>query len=216
MSARLDTEKVTRAMLAGGDAGPVRRSLPVLPSTRQPRPRRTTTINLRRDSQREAEFQRSITTPLNIPEHARPATRGECLEGDLHAVRPCPFVSCKYHLATEVSATSGNIKVNFPGREVWQMRETCALDIADRGEALLDDVAAALNISRQRAEQIEAEAIAKLLARPETAAALRAMLASAQGRGEVAHADDGSGAGSSPEAVDGLGEFAHYRPGWER
>lgn len=216
MSRPVDTTKVTRAMLASGEAESARRSLPVLPTPRPPRPRRTTTINLGRDSKREAAFQKAITTPLGIPEHARPQTRGECLAGDLHARRPCPFVSCKYHLASDVSPSSGNIKVTFPGREVWQLRETCTLDIADRGEASLDDVAVALNITRQRAGQIEEEAIAKLLSRPETAAALRALLAKVQGRGEVADADDGSGASSTAEAVDGLGEFAHHRPEWER
>jgi plasmid maintenance system antidote protein VapI len=57
----------------------------------------------------------------------RPATRADCVDGP----RPCAFISCRHHLFGEV-LPSGAIKPEFPGREVWEMAETCSLDLADR------------------------------------------------------------------------------------
>jgi len=37
-----------------------------------------------------------------------------------------------------VSARTGAIKLNFPDLEVWEMTETCALDVADRGGTTLE------------------------------------------------------------------------------
>jgi hypothetical protein len=88
----------------------------------------------------------------------RPRTRGDCLPGGCNAQRPCPFVSCAAHLALEVRGhgSYATIKETFPGVEVWEMAETCALDVADRGGAALEEVAALLNLSPERAAQIEA------------------------------------------------------------
>lgn len=58
----------------------------------------------------------------------RPRARGDCEGGP----RPCPWVSCRYHLALDVNELSGGLKLNHPGVEVWDMPETCALDLADR------------------------------------------------------------------------------------
>jgi DNA-binding XRE family transcriptional regulator len=57
----------------------------------------------------------------------RPATRADCVDGP----RPCAFVSCRHHLFGEI-LPSGAIKPEYPGREVWEMAETCSLDLADR------------------------------------------------------------------------------------
>jgi len=81
----------------------------------------------------------------------RPRTRGECEEGD----RPCPWVACKYHLYLDVNPETGSIKLNFPDLEVWEMKETCALDIADRGGATLEVVGATMNLTRERIRQME-------------------------------------------------------------
>ena len=43
-------------------------------------------------------------------------TRAECVEGP----RPCPYVSCKYHLYLDVQHRTGAIKLNFPDIEVEQ------------------------------------------------------------------------------------------------
>ena len=91
-------------------------------------------------------------------EHLRPQTRGECA----HAVRPCPWVSCKYHLYLDVNPEKGSIKVNFPDREVWEMEETCALDVADRGGITLEDVGEILNLTRERIRQVEGNGLDKL------------------------------------------------------
>lgn len=80
----------------------------------------------------------------------RPMTRGDCAGGS----RPCPFVSCRYHLYLDVTAV-GALKLNFPHLEVDELAETCALDVAERGGVVLDTVAEHLNITRERARQIE-------------------------------------------------------------
>jgi hypothetical protein len=86
--------------------------------------------------------------------HLRPKTRGDCATSP----RPCPYVSCKYHLAVDVSE-SGGLRINFPGLEVEDLIETCALDVADRGAdrggTPLEDVGVLTNVSMERARQVE-------------------------------------------------------------
>ena len=93
-------------------------------------------------------------------DYHKPRTRAECAEG----IRPCPYVSCKHHLFLDVSARTGAIKLNFPDLEVWDMAETCALDVADRGGTTLEDVGAIMNLTRERIRQVEVKALAKLQA----------------------------------------------------
>ena len=90
----------------------------------------------------------------------KPRTRAECANGE----RPCPFVSCKHHLYLDVSARTGAIKLNFPDLEVWEMTETCALDVADRGGTTLEEVGAIMNLTRERIRQVEVKGLAKLQA----------------------------------------------------
>jgi hypothetical protein len=49
---------------------------------------------------------------------------GDCEEG------PCPWVSCRHHLYLDVDETTGALKLNFPGKEVWELEETCSLRVA--------------------------------------------------------------------------------------
>jgi hypothetical protein len=91
----------------------------------------------------------------------RPRTRGECQGG----ARPCPYVSCAHHLYLDVTP-SGSIKFNFPDLEVWEMRESCALDAAHRGGLKLEQVAARMNLTRERARQLQEEAFDKPGVRP--------------------------------------------------
>lgn len=90
----------------------------------------------------------------------RPRTRGECEGGE----RPCPFVSCRHHLYLDVNPRTGAIKMNFPHLQVWEMTETCALDLADqagkRGLSL-GALARAMGLSYDRAFQVVSEALAK-------------------------------------------------------
>jgi hypothetical protein len=76
--------------------------------------------------------------------------------------RPCPFVACKYHLYIDVHPVRGSIKVNFPDVEVWEMTDTCALDIADRGGITLEEVGQIMNLTRERVRQLETQGLAKL------------------------------------------------------
>jgi hypothetical protein len=95
----------------------------------------------------------------------RPKTRADCEHGE----RPCPFVSCTHHLYLDVLARTGAIKLNFPDLDVWEMTESCSLDVADRGGATLEDVGAILNLTRERIRQVEVTALAKLEALNEMA-----------------------------------------------
>ncbi len=126
--------------------------------SRRKRDVRARTISVKRLSKAELERGR-----LLYPEDTasiRPRTRAECLDGQ----RPCPFVSCAHHLYLDVSPRTGAIKLNFPDLEVWEMTETCALDVADRGGATLEEVGAIMNLTRERIRQVEVKGLAKLQA----------------------------------------------------
>jgi hypothetical protein len=88
---------------------------------------------------------------------ARPRTRGDCANGP----RPCPWASCRYHLALEVLEPTGNIKFNFPDAadDFSDLPATCALDVADLGGALLETVGVAMNMTRERVRQLEGAAL---------------------------------------------------------
>lgn len=88
-------------------------------------------------------------------DHRRPTTRAECANGP----RPCPFVSCRHHLYLDVSPHTGAIKLNFPDLEVWEIGETCSLDIAERGGVPQEAVSQVFNVSRERVRQLEVAAL---------------------------------------------------------
>lgn len=93
-----------------------------------------------------------------VAEGRRPCTRAECRGGE----RPCAFVSCKYHLFLDVNPDTGSIKLNFPHLEVWEMNETCALDVAERGGITLEEVGEIMNLTRERIRQVEVRGLTKL------------------------------------------------------
>ena len=123
--------------------------------SRRKREIRARTISVKRMTKRELEIGRMLYPETD---YWKPRMRAECLEG----ARPCPFVSCQHHLYLDVSARTGAIKLNFPDLEVWEMNETCALDVADRGGTTLEDVGAIMNLTRERIRQVEVKALAKL------------------------------------------------------
>ena len=85
-----------------------------------------------------------------------PQTRQEC-----PTERPCPYVSCKHHLYLEVTST-GSIMLNFPGKEPWELEQTCSIDMAESSPGLEQErVAEALGVTRQRVDQVEKKALAK-------------------------------------------------------
>lgn len=117
--------------------------------------RRSKTIALKRLSDEEKEQTAEIMAEL---EHLRPKSREDCRVGE----RPCPFVSCKYHLYLDVNPHTGSIKLNFPDLAVWELAETCSLDVADRGGITLEEVGELLNLTRERIRQVEATGLEKL------------------------------------------------------
>jgi len=93
----------------------------------------------------------------------RPRSRADCASGP----RPCMFISCKHHLYLDVNPATGSIKLNFPDREVWELAETCALDVADRGGITLEEVGSIMNLTRERIRQVETRGLLKLRAMTE-------------------------------------------------
>jgi hypothetical protein len=117
--------------------------------------RRSKTLSSRKLSRDELAEAESV---LDGVEHLRPKFRKQCAEGP----RPCPWVSCKFHLYLDVNPETGSIKLNFPDLEVWEMAETCALDVADRGGITLEEVGEILNLTRERIRQVEVHGLGKL------------------------------------------------------
>jgi len=95
---------------------------------------------------------------LDTPDVERPRTRGDCAS----MPRPCPFVNCGHHLYLDVEERTGSLKLNFPHLEPWELAETCALDVADRGGTTLEAAGALVNITRERVRQVEERILRKL------------------------------------------------------
>lgn len=85
---------------------------------------------------------------------ARPRTRGDCADG----IRPCPWVSCRHHLYLDVFK-EGAIRVGYPKLEPGDIPETCSLDMADTGEATLEEIASVMGLTKERIRQIEEQAM---------------------------------------------------------
>lgn len=88
----------------------------------------------------------------------RPRIRGDCVGGQ----RPCPFVGCRHHLALDITE-SGSLHVT-DHLDLEAMPDTCSLDVADRGEHTLEQVGEVLNVTRERARQLEAKGLKKAAA----------------------------------------------------
>lgn len=132
-------------------------SLPA-PSSKPARlPTRRRSIRVARATLRERE--RALSRARDLEQGVeRPRRREDCVNGP----RPCPYVACKHHLYLDVSPTTGTIKLNFPELEVWELAESCALDVADAGAQELEHASHLLNVTRERVRQIEALALSKL------------------------------------------------------
>lgn len=110
--------------------------------------------SLRRDHERQVAEVEAV-----IAEYDRPRTRGDCAGGE----RPCPWASCRFHLLVDVSPETGLLKIQE--RELEDLPETCALDVADRGGLNQPDTAALLGVTRQRVDQLEKHGIRLLTLR---------------------------------------------------
>lgn len=101
----------------------------------------------------------------------RPTRRSDCVDGE----RPCPWVSCRYHLALEVrrngaiaiaaalppftTKATGSVGMYDEAIDWDALPETCALDVAERGEATLEEVGALLGgLTREAVRLIEEKA----------------------------------------------------------
>jgi hypothetical protein len=91
-------------------------------------------------------------------EATRPRVRADCAQG----ARPCPYVSCKFNLYVDVNPRTGSVKMNFPDKELWEIGDTCALDVADRGGITLEEVGAIMNLTRERVRQLETRGLISL------------------------------------------------------
>lgn len=113
---------------------------------------RRVTISIR-DMERQSRGRDAKTPTL------RPRTRGDCLRRP----RPCPYVSCRYHLFLDITPI-GSIKMPF-GDEVEalsQMEHTCSLDAADAGEHTMTKIGQYMGVTGARAQQEVVSAMAKL------------------------------------------------------
>ncbi len=121
---------------------------------RRTRPR-SKTIAMKRLTREELRVGALMYPPVDIP---RPTTREEC-RGE---ARPCPWVACKHHLYLDINPETGSIKINFPDLEPWELQNTCALDVAERGGITLEEVGEIMNLTRERIRQVEVRGLLKL------------------------------------------------------
>ncbi len=117
--------------------------------------RRSRTIPMRQLTREELIQGAELT---DLIEYERPQSRADCK----NMQRPCPFVSCRYHLYLEVNDDTGSIKLNFPDMELTEMAETCALDVADKGGVTLEEIGEILNLTRERIRQVESRGLEQL------------------------------------------------------
>ncbi len=148
----------------------------------------------------------TVAAQLAESEPHRPRTRAECAT----AQRPCMFISCKHHLYLDVDQRGGSIRLNSPGKEVWELDETCALDVADRGGASLEEIAELFGVSRQRVQQIERASLRKLRASGRARELVELLVEGRAGRGgELAEweedAAEARAAGGTSVSVDTKG-----------
>ena len=124
-------------------------------STRRKRPVRARTIPIKKMTKEQIRLGQILYPEID---HERPSLRVACENSE----RPCPFVSCKHHLYLDVNHETGSIKLNFPDIEVWEMTETCALEVAERGGVTLEEVGEIMNLTRERIRQLEMSGLSKL------------------------------------------------------
>lgn len=96
---------------------------------------------------RQVGLVKPLTKPL-----VRPLTRADCEDGE----RPCPWATCRYHLAGEY----GDQRKTDPAKGVnVSTRPSCALDVADNGPMSEPEIAKLLDISQPRVSQLLTTAI---------------------------------------------------------
>ena len=137
-----------------GAEGPPELSRKIRRRRRRTRPR-SKTIAMKRLTREELRVGALMYPPVDIP---RPTAREQC-RGEM---RPCPWVACKHHLYLDINPETGSIKINFPDLEPWELKHTCALDVAERGGITLEEVGEIMNLTRERIRQVEVRGLLKL------------------------------------------------------
>lgn len=96
--------------------------------------------------------------------HALPPTRGDCQAGS----RPCPLISCRWHLAWEVRRIkrliTSDAEPDFVAQVISEMKHTCAMDLSE-SEHNIAVIGQALGCSHQRIDQICQNAVRKMRSR---------------------------------------------------
>jgi len=110
-----------------------------------------------------AELQLGAAMYPPVLDIERPKTRADCKQ----EARPCPWVACKHHLYLDINPETGSIKINFPDLEPWELKHTCALDVADAGALTLEEIGLITNLTRERIRQVEVRGLIKLQGRRE-------------------------------------------------
>ena len=80
----------------------------------------------------------------------RPQTRADCAR----VPRPCPYVGCRYNMTLDITP-QGSIRWRLP--DPWDDpasgRDTCALDMAERGPHTLEQIGDVMGVTRERVRQ---------------------------------------------------------------
>lgn len=98
---------------------------------------------------------------------AKPVKASDCADDN-----PCYKASCKWHLYLDVER-DGTIRFNFPGKEIWELEETCYLRLLKRGPLPAEESARLMGLSRTEVWKT-LRGVAE--AHPELEASLRATL----------------------------------------
>jgi hypothetical protein len=101
----------------------------------------------------EPEEQFDFTPDDLVMLSAKPRTRAECA----NVPRPCPYASCKYHLAVDV-APNGQL-TQHKNPEDMPANMSCALDATEEGGLTGEEIGLAIGATRQRAEQLLEQAL---------------------------------------------------------
>ena len=149
-----DEEVVTTEVVVPEASRKVRRR------TKRTRPR-SRTIAMKRMTRAELRIGAEMYPPVLDIE--RPKTRADCSQ----EARPCPWVACKHNLYLDINPETGSIKINFPDLEPWEMKSSCALDVADAGALTLEEIGLITNLTRERIRQVEVRGLLKLKLRRE-------------------------------------------------
>jgi len=119
---------------------------------------RSSTLSIRDLRSLARDPQEASPEEVEANESLRPRTRAACE----HAIRPCPWVGCKFNLYLDVN-TAGGLKLNWPEIEPLDMdpSASCVLDIAKRGAMKLISIGRMMNLTRERVRQLEDIALAR-------------------------------------------------------